>query len=79
MQRKANFSPKKIVEYLKKANQIERKVLGLYYLENLGIEDISEILRKDTRYVSKILGKTLENLTVRVSKSNSSNKGSRLP
>ena len=42
MLKKANFSPKGIVKYLKQANQVERKVLGLYYLENLAIGEISE-------------------------------------
>ena len=80
MLKKANFSPKGIVKYLKQANQVERKVLGLYYLENLAIGEISEILGKDTKYISKVLGKTLETLNVRVSKSNSkSGRRSRLP
>lgn len=78
MQKRNNRSPKSVVKYLKQANQVERKVLGLYYLENLGISDISEILGKDTKYISKVLGKTLENLNVRVSNS-SSHKRSRLP
>jgi DNA-directed RNA polymerase specialized sigma subunit len=78
MRKKNNHSPKSIVKYLKRANQVERKVLGLYYLENLGISDISEILGKDTKYISKVLGRTLENLHVRVSNS-SSHKRSRLP
>jgi len=77
MQKKNNRSPKSVVKYLKQANQVERKVLGLYYLENLGISDISEILGKDTKYISKVLGKTLENLNVGVSNS-SSHKRSRL-
>lgn len=77
MQKKNNRSPKSVVKYLKQANQVERKVLGLYYLENLSISDISEILGKDTKYISKVLGKTLENLNVGVSNS-SSHKRSRL-
>jgi DNA-directed RNA polymerase specialized sigma24 family protein len=78
MQKKSNHSPKSIVKYLKRANQVERKVLALYYLEKLGIADISEILGKNTKYVSKVLDRTLENLTVRISNS-SSHKRSRLP
>lgn len=74
------LSPRKLVKYLKRANQVERKVLGLYYLENLCIADISTILEKDPQYVSEILGGSLENLTAKISKSNSqSRKGTRLP
>lgn len=79
MQKRSNPSPKYLVKYLRQANQVERKVLGLYYLENIGIADISAILKKDTRYVSEILGKALKNLTAKISKSNSNaGKGSRL-
>jgi len=80
MPKRSNLSPKDLVKYLRRANQIERKVLGLYYLENLRIADISTILKRDPQYVSEMLNKTLENLTTKISKSNlHSNKGSRQP
>lgn len=78
MPKKSRFSAKDLVKYLRRANQLERKILGLYYLENIGVADISAVLNKDRQYVSAILGKALENLTAKISKSTARpNKGSR--
>lgn len=71
MKHSRNVSPNLVMKLIKQMNKLERDILCLYYLENVSVNDIAVLLRKDQSHIQTILGKILAKLNDRISKADS--------
>lgn len=66
-----NISPNLVMKLIKQLNKLERDILCLYYLEDVSVDDIAILLRKDKPYIRKALERILTKLNHQISKEGS--------